>query len=141
MSEILVNKLTGTSTAGSILVTGEGNSTTTNLQQGLCKSWITSVDNGTSISDSLNVSSTADTATGRQKVAITNAFASTTTISCTACGLNTSTNNGSGNTNRVSVAIRGDSASEIFLNSILMSNGTTLTDVNISQYHATGDLA
>jgi len=40
MSEILVNKLTGTSTAGSILVTGEGNSTTTNLQQGLCKMWI-----------------------------------------------------------------------------------------------------
>jgi hypothetical protein len=39
MSEILVNKLTGTSTAGSILVTGEGNSTTTNLQQGLCKVW------------------------------------------------------------------------------------------------------
>ena len=37
MSEILVNKLTGTSTAGSIVVTGEGNSTTTNLQQGLAK--------------------------------------------------------------------------------------------------------
>tara|TARA_R110000822_G_scaffold293402_1_gene415425 strand:+ start:249 stop:671 length:423 start_codon:yes stop_codon:yes gene_type:complete len=140
MSEILVNKLTGTTTAGSILVTGEGNSTTTNLQQGLCKSWITSVDNGTSISDSLNVSSTADTATGRQKVAITNAFASTTTISCAACGMNTSTNNGSGNNNRTCVAIRGDSASEIFFNSLLMSDGT-LIDVNISQYHATGDLA
>ncbi len=39
MSEILVNKLTGTSTAGSIVVTGEGNSTTTNLQQGLAKAW------------------------------------------------------------------------------------------------------
>ena len=35
MSEILVNKLTGTSTAGSILVTGEGNSTTTNLAAGV----------------------------------------------------------------------------------------------------------
>ena len=34
MSTILVNTLTGTSTAGSIAVTGEGNSTTTNLQQG-----------------------------------------------------------------------------------------------------------
>ena len=32
MSTILVNTLTGTSTAGSIAVTGEGNSTTTNLQ-------------------------------------------------------------------------------------------------------------
>jgi hypothetical protein len=37
MSTILVNTLTGTSTAGSIAVTGEGNSTTTNLQQGLAK--------------------------------------------------------------------------------------------------------
>ena len=37
MSEIKTNKLTGTSTAGSILVTSEGNSTTTNLQQGFGK--------------------------------------------------------------------------------------------------------
>ena len=40
MSTILVNTLTGTSTAGSIVVTGEGNSTTTNLQQGLAKAWV-----------------------------------------------------------------------------------------------------
>ena len=39
MSTVKVNTLTGTGTAGSIAVTGEGNSTTTNLQQGLCKSW------------------------------------------------------------------------------------------------------
>jgi hypothetical protein len=35
MSEVKTNKLTGTSTAGSILVTGEGNSTTTNLATGV----------------------------------------------------------------------------------------------------------
>ena len=39
MSTIFVNTLTGTSTAGSIAVTGEGNSTTTNLQQGLANQW------------------------------------------------------------------------------------------------------
>ena len=68
MSEILVNKLTGTSTAGSILVTGEGNSTTTNLQQGLAKAWLTCIGDNTAIDDSLNVSSLTDvtTATGRQ---------------------------------------------------------------------------
>jgi len=33
-SELKVDKFTGVTTAGSILVTGEGNSTTTNLQQG-----------------------------------------------------------------------------------------------------------
>ena len=38
-SELKVDKFTGVTTAGSILVTGEGNSTTTNLQQGLTKQW------------------------------------------------------------------------------------------------------
>ena len=36
-STLKVNTLTGVSTAGSIAVTGEGNSPTTNLQQGLAK--------------------------------------------------------------------------------------------------------
>tara|TARA_R100000322_G_scaffold58556_1_gene36120 strand:- start:182 stop:307 length:126 start_codon:yes stop_codon:yes gene_type:complete len=39
-SQLNVDKITGVSTAGSITVTGEGNSTTTNLQQGLCKAWV-----------------------------------------------------------------------------------------------------
>ncbi|BCV05612.1 MAG: hypothetical protein CM15mV112_060 [uncultured marine virus] len=37
-STLKINTLTGVSTAGSIAVTGEGNSTTTNLQQGF-ESW------------------------------------------------------------------------------------------------------
>ena len=41
MSTIKTNTLTGTTSAGSILVTGEGGSTTTNLQQGLTKTWVT----------------------------------------------------------------------------------------------------
>ena len=57
MSEILVNKLTGTSTAGSILVTGEGNSTTTNLQQGLAKAWVNFNGSTFGINDSFNVGS------------------------------------------------------------------------------------
>ena len=59
MSEILVNKLTGTSTAGSILVTGEGNSTTTNLQQGLVNCWLDATD-GNTIADSFNIASIVD---------------------------------------------------------------------------------
>ena len=65
MATLKTNTLTGTSTAGSIAVTGEGNSTTTNLQQGLAKSWVNF--NGTStvaVRDSLNVSSISDTDTG-----------------------------------------------------------------------------
>ncbi len=40
MATLKTNTLTGTSTAGSIAVTGEGNSTTTNLQQGLAKLFV-----------------------------------------------------------------------------------------------------
>ena len=51
-SELKVDKFTGVTTAGSILVTGEGNSTTTNLQQGLAKAWFACDD--MAIIDSLN---------------------------------------------------------------------------------------
>ncbi len=64
-SELKVDKFTGVTTAGSILVTGEGNSTTTNLQQGLAKQWVNLDGTGTiGISDSLNTSSVTDTGTG-----------------------------------------------------------------------------
>ena len=76
MSEILVNKLTGTSTAGSILVTGEGNSTTTNLQQGLAKFWIAHDGTGTPAAiDSFNVGSITDVGTGNYKYNYSNNFA------------------------------------------------------------------
>ena len=63
-STLKINTLTGVSTAGSIAVTGEGNSTTTNLQQGLTKAWL-NVDNLSSFDtkDSFNLSSVADTGT------------------------------------------------------------------------------
>ena len=66
MATLKTNTLTGTSTAGSIAVTGEGNSTTTNLQQGLCKVWVTFDGTATNATerDSFNVSSTDDDDTG-----------------------------------------------------------------------------
>jgi hypothetical protein len=72
-SELKVNTLTGVSTAGSIAVTGEGNSTTTNLQQGLAKAWVhfTQVSTQT-IRDSLNVSGLTDGGTGLTTVSINN---------------------------------------------------------------------
>ena len=75
MATLKTNTLTGTSTAGSIAVTGEGNSTTTNLQQGLAKVWSTQSDDGTSTLDSFNVTSIADTATGKQTITFANDFA------------------------------------------------------------------
>jgi hypothetical protein len=76
MSEILVNKLTGTSTAGSILVTGEGNSTTTNLQQGLAKVWLYAPATVASISDSFNISSVDDDGTGLAGMNLTSSMGS-----------------------------------------------------------------
>ena len=75
MSEILVNKLTGTSTAGSIVVTGEGNSTTTNLQQGLAKAWANFTGTGTiALTDSFNVASLTDGGTGKYDTNFTNSM-------------------------------------------------------------------
>ena len=75
MATLKTNTLTGTSTAGSIAVTGEGNSTTTNLQRGLAKVWSTQSADGTSTLDSFNVSSIADTDTGKQTITFANDFA------------------------------------------------------------------
>ena len=74
MSEIKTDKLTGVGTAGSIVVTGEGNSTTTNLQQSLVKVW--AKFNGSSFGelDSFNVSSFTDSGTGNYTVNINNDF-------------------------------------------------------------------
>ena len=73
MATLKTNTLTGTSTAGSIAVTGEGNSTTTNLQQGLDKMWIFFDGSGTvATKDSFNATSLTDNGTGDYTVDIVN---------------------------------------------------------------------
>ena len=80
-STLKINTLTGVTTAGSIAVTGEGNSTTTNLQQGIAKAWVnfdgTSADSNadlTGVRDSFNISSIVDNSTGDQTVTLSNAM-------------------------------------------------------------------
>jgi hypothetical protein len=75
MASILkVDTITGVSTAGSIAVTGEGNSTTTNLQQGLAKSWCNLNFSTAAIADSFNTASITDSATGRFVATFTSAM-------------------------------------------------------------------
>ena len=76
-SELKVDKFTGVTTAGSISVTGEGNSTTTNLQQGLAKCWVNFNGQGSDFAtrDSFNVASLTDNGTGDYTTNYTNAFA------------------------------------------------------------------
>ena len=72
-SELKVDKFTGITTAGSIDVTGEGNSTTTNLQQGLCKMWAKLDGSGTiGLDDSFNVGSITDEGTGEYSFTFSN---------------------------------------------------------------------
>ena len=77
MASILkVDTLTGVTTAGSISVTGEGNSTTTNLQQGLCKAWahFDGVSSTVVIDDSLNISGATDNGTGNYTMNFSNSM-------------------------------------------------------------------
>ena len=80
-SQLKVDTLTGVTTAGSILVTGEGNSTATSLQQGLAKAfaWVdhktdNAIDNG------FNTASLTDTSAGISSVNITNVMASASQV-------------------------------------------------------------
>ena len=78
MATLKTNTLTGTTTAGSIAVTGEGNSTTTNLQQGLCKAWCNLDGTGTiGHLDSFNMSSPTDVGTGAFTLSFTNNMSNT----------------------------------------------------------------
>jgi len=72
-STLKINTLTGVTTAGSIAVTAEGNSTTTNLQQGLAKAFVFG-SNAASVADSFNVSGGTDNATGDYTYAYTNSM-------------------------------------------------------------------
>ena len=66
MSEILVDNLTGKTSAGDITVTSEGGAATQSLQQGIAKSWVNFDSTSTlAILDSLNTSSVTDRGVGQ----------------------------------------------------------------------------
>ena len=89
MASILkVDTLTGVTTAGSISVTGEGNSTTTNLQQGLAKSWMDLNGSGTiALRDSNNIASVTDNTTGDYTASYTSAMSNANYMAQNSCGV------------------------------------------------------
>ena len=90
MSTIKTNTLTGTTSAGSIVVTGEGGSNTTNLQQGLNKVWFTLGVDAVQ-DDSFNCSSVDDDGSGDYGIHFTNNFNNalySSSIGMTVTGLN-----------------------------------------------------
>ena len=75
MSTLRTNALEGMDAKNSItIVAGAGNITTTNVQEGLSKVWSNTSADGTTLNDSLNVSSLGDSDTGQQNINFTNAM-------------------------------------------------------------------
>ena len=136
-SELKVDKFTGVTTAGSILVTGEGNSTTTNLQQGLGKVWCNFEGDGTvAISDSFNTSGITDNTTGDYTIAIATDMANIN-YSLTASGVVDDSSY------QVFTAIDHDrgglEVGEVNLN--IISDGGGFTDSELLCFTVHGDLA
>jgi len=102
-SQLKVDTLTGVTTAGSIDVTGEGNSTTTNLQQGLAKMWCTHSQAASyTLDDSFNVGSIDDNGLGETTINFTNAPANANyAVNITSGHANQRTIFNSNNTTRV----------------------------------------
>ena len=82
-NNVKVNQLSGIDTAGSITVQGEGTATT-NLQQGLAKTWGTVVSQATN--DSFNNSSDTDVGAGQFEHNFTNNFAAANYVSAAVHG-------------------------------------------------------
>ena len=75
MSTILVDTLTGKTSAGNITVTSEGGAATMQLQQGLVKTWVNFNGTGTiAARDSFGVSTLADNGTGIYSVGFVSAM-------------------------------------------------------------------
>tara|TARA_R100000030_G_scaffold33703_1_gene25133 strand:- start:377 stop:814 length:438 start_codon:yes stop_codon:yes gene_type:complete len=93
MSSILVDNLTGKTTAGNVTVTSEGGAATMHMQQGLCKAWVRyDATNTDSINDSLNISSVRDgSGAGKQGITLSSAMNNTNwSVQCTGTGAGTS---------------------------------------------------
>ena len=131
MSTIKTNTFTGTTSAGSINVTGEGGSTTTNLQQGLCKVWARTNMSTAANSDSFNVSSITDNGTGNFTITINNDMGNANYT------VTDSADNISSNTNVANQVEQHATGSYL----ILHNEDGSLTDTTTFGHSAHGDLA
>jgi len=140
MSTLLLNTLTGKTSAGSIVVTGEGGSTTTNMQQGLCKGWALTDFAAAQNDDSFNVSAYTDYAAGYGQLSWNNDFNNANYAVAQACsGSDTNPNcvpGSNGNSSKGAGTIR--------INTMDSSNATPSSDmIDYAEFGtvAMGDLA
>ena len=75
MSTLAINTISGQTAANNVVVTGEGGTVTTSLQQGLVKSWLNFDGTGTiAARDSFNHSSLTDVSQGNYTVTMASAM-------------------------------------------------------------------
>tara|TARA_Y100001937_G_scaffold49736_1_gene69284 strand:+ start:425 stop:835 length:411 start_codon:yes stop_codon:yes gene_type:complete len=134
-STLKINTLTGVTTAGSIAVTGEGNSTTTNLQQGLCKVFYRiATSNSNTVEETFNVSGFTDNGTGDVSITHTNNTVSSPAAVCS--HVNT------GSFTEEVQNVSNSSSSRIITYNGNVSNSGTFTAVDSTTVYAVfGDLA
>ena len=84
---VAVDTIKGNASAGSMTIVGEGGSTTTNLQQGVCKAWAyyTTASSFTN-HDSFNISGLSDGGTGDCRMNFTNVMSSENRPQCGMAG-------------------------------------------------------
>ena len=140
---VKTDKLTGITTAGSISVVGEGNSTTTNLQQGLLKMWSDLSGSGDPvIDDSLNTSSVTDVGSGERRINLTTSMVNTNymTISGMIYDGNSGGNRGAA-AHHLGTTATGSVQYKIFYGSTTSSEGAVSDSASQEGCAIAGDLA
>ena len=140
---VKINQLSGIDTAGSILVTAEGNNTTTNLQQGLAKSWVFyDMDASTPVAaDSLNHSSINDNNNGSHAITMTSPMNSINyaTLSGNGRGASVAYSFAMMQMNQTATEIVNTTSTYNFCG--VAYNASTLSDFNTMSVGVFGDLA
>ena len=139
MSTLAINTISGQTAANSVVVTGEGGTTTTSLQQGLAKCWITFNGTGTiAILDSFNFASITDRATGKYTMTIANDMANAMFVQSG----NAKKNDGTEDPNQTVVFGAGTSYTKIPSEvHMVTGRGASMYDTSSAECVINGDLA
>lgn len=137
MSTILVDNLTGKTSAGDITVTSEGGAATQSLQQGLAKAWC-SIDGDTTVLDSLNIASTTDNGSGDNTYTFSNAMGNATFA---VSGMSKSDDNAGVRAAFMQFSANNTSIATTFFRLTSQYDNTTLREAEYASAIAHGDLA
>ena len=129
--------VTGVHTVGTNAVaTSEGGAVTTNIVQGLAKTWLRMTGDGTpAVDDSLNITGITDQATGNYRVAIANDMGSANYAATTGAG------GASSNNTLMNCATPDDAIGAGTIDLDLQYEHTTANDPRVVSFALHGDLA